>query len=69
MPSAVLAISCASGARYGARLLEMLTQSGWDINLIISRAGAINLDLECGITYQQLAKQYGDILDVSIIHI
>ena len=63
MPSAVLAISGASGARYGARLLEILTQSGWDINLIISREGAINLDLECGITPQQLASQYGAVLE------
>ncbi len=63
MPSAVLAISGASGARYGARLLEILTQSGWNINLIISREGAINLDLECGITPQQLASQYGAVLE------
>ena len=63
MPSAVVAISGASGARYGARLLETLTQSGWNINLIISREGAINLDLECGITPQQLASQYGAVLE------
>lgn len=63
MPSAVLAISGASGARYGARLLEVLTQSGWEINLIISREGAINLDLECGITPQQLAAKHGAVLE------
>ncbi|MDP6742217.1 MAG: UbiX family flavin prenyltransferase [Candidatus Thalassarchaeaceae archaeon] len=63
MPSAVVAISGASGARYGVRLLEALRDADWSINLIVSREGAINLDLECGITPQELAAQNGVILE------
>jgi len=63
MPSAVVAISGASGARYGVRLIESLRDANWDVNLIVSREGAINLDLECGITPQELASQQGVILE------
>lgn len=49
MPSAVVAITGASGARYGVRLVEELSQAGWDIDLIVSKAGEINLKLECDI--------------------
>ena len=63
MPSAVVAISGASGARYGVRLIESLRDANWDVNLIVSREGAINLDLECGITPQELASQHGVILE------
>ena len=63
MPSAVVAISGASGSRYGVRLLEALRDADWSINLIVSREGAINLDLECGITPQELAAQNGVILE------
>ena len=63
MPSAVVAISGASGARYGVRLIESLRDANWDVNLIISREGAINLDLECGITPQELASRQGVILE------
>ena len=59
MPSAVIAISGASGARYGVRLIQALVDSNWSVNLIISREGAINLDLECGITPVELANKYG----------
>ncbi len=63
MPSAVIAISGASGARYGVRLIQALVDSNWSVNLIISREGAINLDLECGITPIELANKYGVILE------
>ena len=63
MPSAVIAISGASGARYGVRLIQALVDSNWSVNLIISREGAINLDLECGITPVELANKYGVILE------
>ena len=59
MPSAVLAISGASGARYGVRLLEQLCAAGWEVHLIVTSAGAINLDLECGITPEELAATNG----------
>jgi len=63
MPSAVVAISGASGARYGVRLIECLRAADWNVNLIISREGAINLDLECGITPKELASNYGVLLE------
>ncbi|MBT4059970.1 MAG: UbiX family flavin prenyltransferase [Euryarchaeota archaeon] len=63
MPSAVVAISGASGARYGVRLLECLREANWDVNLIISNEGAINLDLECGMTPSQLATLHGVVLE------
>lgn len=63
MPSAVVAISGASGARYGVRLTELLTENGWQVNLIVSREGAINLDLECGISPNQLSRRTGALLE------
>jgi 4-hydroxy-3-polyprenylbenzoate decarboxylase len=56
MPEAVVAITGASGARYGVRLLDSLCEAGWSSHLIITREGAINLDLECGITPAELAS-------------
>tara|TARA_Y100001970_G_scaffold12536_1_gene14341 strand:+ start:30723 stop:31301 length:579 start_codon:yes stop_codon:yes gene_type:complete len=55
MQEAVVAITGASGARYGVRLVDALVDAGWSIHLIVTREGAINLDLECGITPEQLA--------------
>jgi len=63
MPSAVVAISGASGARYGVRLIECLRAADWNVNLVISREGAINLDLECGITPHELATKLGVVLE------
>jgi 4-hydroxy-3-polyprenylbenzoate decarboxylase len=59
MPEAVVALTGASGARYGVRLTEVLSEKGWDIRLIVTRDGAINLDLEMGITPQKLAELPG----------
>ena len=50
-----MAITGASGAQYGVRLLDQLVNAGWSVNLIVTSAGAINLDLECGITPEELA--------------
>ncbi len=41
MPEAVIAITGASGARYGVRLLQALCEAGWQIRLIVTGAGAI----------------------------
>ena len=57
MPEAVVAITGASGAKYGVRLLDGLLEAGWDVSLIVTNAGAINLDLECGITPEELAHR------------
>ena len=59
MPEAVVAITGASGAQYGVRLLEGLLEAGWEVSLIVTNAGAINLDLECGITSEELAHRDG----------
>jgi len=63
MPEAVVCITGASGAQYGVRLIRILTDHGWDIRLIVTGAGAINLDLECGITPEDLASWEGVILE------
>ena len=57
MPEAVVAITGASGAQYGVRLLDGLLDAGWEVSLIVTNAGAINLDLECGITPEELANR------------
>ncbi|MDP6856669.1 MAG: UbiX family flavin prenyltransferase [Candidatus Thalassarchaeaceae archaeon] len=59
----IVAISGASGARYGVRLIEALRRSGEDVRLIVSKEGAINLELECSITPQELAQNNGCILE------
>ncbi len=63
MPEAVVAITGASGARYGVRLVDELLDAGWSINLIVTSAGAINLDLECGIAPEALGEREGVTLE------
>ena len=46
MPEAVVAITGASGSLYAERLLRALSDANWDILLIVTQEGAINLDLE-----------------------
>ena len=59
MPEAVVALTGASGAQYCVRLIEALVDCGWTVNLIVTSTGAINLDLECGITPSELAARGG----------
>ena len=56
MGEAVVAITGASGARYGVRLLEALTEEGWKTHLIVNREGALNLELECNKSPEDLAN-------------
>ena len=56
MGEAVVAITGASGARYGVRLLEALTEAGWKTHLIVAREGALNLELECNKSPEDLAN-------------
>ena len=51
MPEAVVAITGASGALYAERLLRALSEAKWVVLLIVTREGAINLDLEMGLTH------------------
>ena len=63
MPEAVVCITGASGAQYGVRLIRILADHGWTIRLIVTGAGAINLDLECGISPDDPASWEGVILE------
>ena len=63
MPEAVVAITGASGAQYGVRLVDELLNAGWSISLIVTNAGAINLDLECGIAPEALGERDGVTLE------
>ncbi|MBF0179433.1 MAG: UbiX family flavin prenyltransferase [Magnetococcales bacterium] len=45
-----LAITGASGARYGLRLLERLLEQGRQVDLLLSDAGRIVIARECGLT-------------------
>ena len=56
MPEAVVAITGASGALYAERLLRALSDAGWEVLLIVTREGGINLDLELGLSAADLAK-------------
>tara|TARA_B100000965_G_scaffold66529_1_gene52193 strand:- start:1295 stop:1909 length:615 start_codon:yes stop_codon:yes gene_type:complete len=63
MPEAVVALTGASGAKYGVRLVDALLEHDWKVNLIVTGAGAINLDLECGISPEELADREGVTLE------
>ncbi len=63
MPEAVVAITGASGAQYGVRLVDELLNAGWSVSLIVTNAGAINLDLECGIAPEVLGERDGVMLE------
>jgi len=59
VPEAVVSITGASGALYAERLLRALSDAGWDVLLIVTHAGAINLDLELGMKPDELATIAG----------
>ena len=59
MPSAVVALTGASGAQYAVRLVEALSDASWEVDLIVTKTGAINLHLECDMTAKDLAEIKG----------
>ena len=63
MGEIVVAITGASGAIYGKRLLEVLKSHGRDTRLVVSNAGEITLQHECGITKETLAEMTNSVLD------
>ncbi len=67
MPEAVVAITGASGARYGVRLIDELLNAGWSVSLIVTNAGAINLDLECRIAPEVLGERDGVKLEQQVL--
>jgi len=58
-----VALTGASGAQYCVRLIEALVEHKWGVNLIVTSTGAINLDLECGISPEELAEREGVTLE------
>ena len=63
MGEIVVAITGASGAIYGKRLLEILQDHGRDTRLVVSHAGEITLQHECNMSKEELAAQTGAMLD------
>ena len=63
MGEIVVAITGASGAIYGKRLLEILQDHGRDTRLVVSHAGEITLRHECNMSKEDLAAQTGAMLD------
>ena len=63
MGEVVVAISGASGAIYGKRLLETLNQMNIPSRLVVTSAGELTLKHECGLTIEELAKQTNAILE------
>ena len=63
MGEVVVAISGASGAIYGKRLLEILNQMDIPSRLVVTSAGELTLKHECGISKEELAKQTNAILE------
>jgi polyprenyl P-hydroxybenzoate/phenylacrylic acid decarboxylase-like protein len=56
----IIAMTGATGAIYGARLLEVLKeQPGWETHFVISDAGVVNLKHELGLKRAQLAALAG----------
>lgn len=52
----IIAISGATGAAYGVRLLEELRQRDVETHLVVSRAGMINVSDELGLRREDLRK-------------
>ncbi len=63
MGEIVVAITGASGAIYGKRLLEILQQHNRPTRLVVSHAGEITLRHECGMTKEELAEATGAYLE------
>lgn len=53
----VIALTGASGAIYGVRLLEVMKrEGGWETHLVISRAGLLNLRHELGMGRREICE-------------
>lgn len=51
----IVGITGASGAVYGVRLLKVLQETGLETHLIVSEAGKLVVEHECGLDYDFLA--------------
>ncbi|MGB1421623.1 MAG: UbiX family flavin prenyltransferase, partial [Poseidonia sp.] len=63
MGEIVVGISGASGAIYGQRLTEVLSQMGRQVRLIVTDSGRLTLKHECDNTPEALAEATGAILE------
>ncbi len=52
-----IALSGASGAQYGLRLIEVLTQGNYPVNVLFTNAALVVLNLEMGINLGNNAKE------------
>lgn len=63
MGEIVVGISGASGAVYGQRLTEVLSEMGRQVRLIVTDSGCLTLKHECNTTPEALAEATGAILE------
>ena len=57
----------ATGARaqYAVRTSRSTLEANWEVDLIVTNAGSINLDLECSMTPEELANRKGIIFTIT----
>ena len=63
MAEYVVAVTGASGAVYGKRLVEVLIQLEHTVRMVVSDAGRLTLQHECQTTPEQIASSTGAILE------
>jgi len=63
MGEVVVGISGASGAVYGKRLVEVLTDMGKSVRLVVTDSGRLTLKHECDTTPEALAEATGSLLE------
>jgi 4-hydroxy-3-polyprenylbenzoate decarboxylase len=63
----VLAMTGASGAAYGTRLLEVLLRAGRSVHLVLSPAGAEVMEQESGRKVRTERFDLGDLLDAAAV--
>ena len=63
MGEVVVAISGASGAIYGLRLVETLLRAGKTVRLVVTDSGRLTLQHECDTTPEDMAEHEGVILE------
>ena len=59
----LVGISGASGAIYGIRLLECLKETDYEVHLIISEAGKLNIEIETKYTAEDVAQMADYVYD------
>ncbi|MDE0954669.1 MAG: hypothetical protein OR994_08320, partial [Candidatus Poseidoniales archaeon] len=63
MGEVVVAITGASGAIYGKRLTECLTNLGVQVRLVVTASGELTLAHECQTDKETIAANYSAILE------